>query len=347
MPDERCGSERTGRVLGRPHGSGTWALEGGVSTILKALRKLERDQPRKAGSGKTGTSFSSDGPVGSGEPRGRDIRGPGFGLVLSVAAATGLLLGAGWWWSAHQEPAPAAASAQRPVPSLRAGSRRAVPAPAPDAAVPPAQHAAAAPSGSAAGIPGVQPSRAASTPGVPSGSAAGTPAALPPLPAEVPAPIPPPSAGEAPRPRAQAASLAEAPRPRAQAASPAEAPRPRSQAASPARVPAPRPRVARRSSAPKASRLAPPAAAAAPPRRERIPDVAVAAPPPEVLVLGTVWHPDPKRRRATVRLRGQGPTVVLREGDALGTLVVAKIEPSGVVFLHEGQRLRQAVGHGP
>jgi hypothetical protein len=36
--------------------------------------------------------------------------------------------------------------------------------------------------------------------------------------------------------------------------------------------------------------------------------------------------------------------VELREGDRLEDLVVARIEPGGVVFLHEGQELRRGVG---
>ena len=73
----------------------------------------------------------------------------------------------------------------------------------------------------------------------------------------------------------------------------------------------------------------------------------MASPPPKVAVLGTTWHPDAERRRAKVQMHGHDTAVELREGVAVGTLVVVKIEPSGVVFLHEGREVRRAVGSRP
>jgi hypothetical protein len=60
----------------------------------------------------------------------------------------------------------------------------------------------------------------------------------------------------------------------------------------------------------------------------------------------TIWHPDPARRRAWVRLEGRASTE-LHEGDALGGVAVRRIEPSGVVFVVEGRELRRAVGALP
>jgi hypothetical protein len=34
----------------------------------------------------------------------------------------------------------------------------------------------------------------------------------------------------------------------------------------------------------------------------------------------------------------------VREGDAVSTLVVKTIEPSGVLFLHGGEELRRSIG---
>jgi hypothetical protein len=64
---------------------------------------------------------------------------------------------------------------------------------------------------------------------------------------------------------------------------------------------------------------------------------------PSVIVSKTVWHPQADRRVALVALEG-GDARELHEGDAIGSLVVSKIEPSGVVFVHDGVELRRRVG---
>jgi len=74
------------------------------------------------------------------------------------------------------------------------------------------------------------------------------------------------------------------------------------------------------------------------------PRVAVIPPPPQVEVLQTVWHPSPGRRSARILVEGREEPVELHEGDAVGTLVVKEIQPSGVVFLHLGEELRRPVG---
>ena len=85
---------------------------------------------------------------------------------------------------------------------------------------------------------------------------------------------------------------------------------------------------------PAPSRPAPPAPRA----------VAAAPPPPEVEVLRTSWHPRPERRTARVRVSGLAAPVEIHEGDAVATLVVKTIEPSGVLFLNGGQELKRGVG---
>jgi hypothetical protein len=66
--------------------------------------------------------------------------------------------------------------------------------------------------------------------------------------------------------------------------------------------------------------------------------------PPEVMVKKTFWHPMPERRVAEVEVEGRKGVLELHEGDAVGTLVISEIQPSGVVFLHGGVRLHRKVG---
>lgn len=64
----------------------------------------------------------------------------------------------------------------------------------------------------------------------------------------------------------------------------------------------------------------------------------------EVRVEQTLWHPRPERRVAVLEVPGREAPLRVHEGDAVGSLVVSKIEPSGVVFTREGQSLRRALG---
>jgi hypothetical protein len=66
--------------------------------------------------------------------------------------------------------------------------------------------------------------------------------------------------------------------------------------------------------------------------------------PPKVTVEKTIWHPVPERRLARIEVEGRKGALELHEGDAVGTLVVAEIQPSGVVFLHGGERFHRRVG---
>jgi len=263
-----------------------------MSTILKALRKLETDQHADPDA-KPASELQNEVLVEPGEPLIRERRTPALGAALWVAAVAGLLLGAVWWWSAQQEAEPLL-----PTPAARVSST------------------------------------SAATPAEPSAPAA---LAAPQAAASVSLAVPPAAAPPPPSQPAQPSQPSRQP----VGAEPLQAPR---APALPSRVAVPPPAPAARPE-PVASR--PPAPARPQPRQESVPDVAVARLPPEVTVLGTIWHPDAKRRRATVQLRGHPPAVVLREGDALGTLVVAEIEPSGVVFLYEGHRLHRAVRARP
>jgi hypothetical protein len=77
---------------------------------------------------------------------------------------------------------------------------------------------------------------------------------------------------------------------------------------------------------------------------ETAPDASAArADVPDLWVARTSWHPTASRRSATLEL-DTGEAREVREGDAVGPLVVAHIEPSSVVFLHEGVEIRRRVG---
>jgi FHA domain-containing protein len=111
------------------------------------------------------------------------------------------------------------------------------------------------------------------------------------------------------------------------------------------------PQPAVRVEAPPQVRAAPPPPAEPPLLEEgppAAPPVAVATlrrapPPPRVSVLRTVWHPLPERRTARVSIEGRGAPLELREGDAVGELVVSRIEPAGVVFEQGGREWRERV----
>ncbi|HEY5656961.1 MAG TPA: hypothetical protein VIY27_04155 [Myxococcota bacterium] len=77
---------------------------------------------------------------------------------------------------------------------------------------------------------------------------------------------------------------------------------------------------------------APPAVASAP------------SPEPGIRVEQTFWHPTRERRVAVLTLPGREQPLRVKEGDAVGGLVVSEIEPSGVVFAHEGGQVRHALG---
>jgi hypothetical protein len=62
------------------------------------------------------------------------------------------------------------------------------------------------------------------------------------------------------------------------------------------------------------------------------------------VVTSTQWHPDTARRSASVAVAGREGPLVLRTGDAVGPLVVTRIEPSGVVFRMGDVEIRRRVG---
>ncbi|MEE8476228.1 MAG: hypothetical protein V3T01_12780 [Myxococcota bacterium] len=87
-----------------------------------------------------------------------------------------------------------------------------------------------------------------------------------------------------------------------------------------------------------------PAVFAAPPSATVALSKLARAPIPAVFVARTVWHPRSERRIAEVNVEGRVDLLLLREGDAVGPLVVSQIDPSGVVFLHDQIEVRRRVG---
>jgi len=64
---------------------------------------------------------------------------------------------------------------------------------------------------------------------------------------------------------------------------------------------------------------------------------------PQIYVTRTTWHPDPTRRQAVVRVDDDKTLLKLREGDAVGPLVVKEIRPSGVLFVGNGVEIQTRI----
>ena len=303
-----------------------------MSTILKALRRLEQEKTR------------TDRPLreqvtgiggGHGAEAGTARRWP----ILLGGISAGVVAGAAVLFLVLSradspspppaaEPAPAAAPAapQAPMASEDVEVIDRV-APAPRIAPAPADEAA--PAAEAGPPPGsVRPFRPAehrALPGarrLPEEAAGGVPVIAAPQP---PAPAPPPLAA-------------------------AEPPVPLAAAEAPARVPAPRaePVSEAPASAPQAAKPPAPEAAAARPAPVRAPSRPAAPPPdpfPALRVESTTWHPLAERRLAVVLFPGEGARE-LREGEEVAGVTVSLIEPSGVVFRYAGREVRRKVGGG-
>ena len=67
-------------------------------------------------------------------------------------------------------------------------------------------------------------------------------------------------------------------------------------------------------------------------------------PLPALRVEKTLWHPSPDRRRAWLRVDGEDEARRVVEGDVVEGLLVAEIEPSGVVLERDGQRIQRGLG---
>jgi len=65
---------------------------------------------------------------------------------------------------------------------------------------------------------------------------------------------------------------------------------------------------------------------------------------PALNVEKTIWHPDADRRVAVVKLIDDEEVLRLKEGDAVGPLVVKTINPGSVLFNHDSIEIRYNVG---
>jgi hypothetical protein len=276
-----------------------------VSTILKALRRLEEEKTPQAGQRPLREEVAKPASP-TAKPRRSWLLAASAGVTGVAAGALLLVL----WPSV--ETAPPAATAPR------TSSARSVPTAAPRARAAPRR-----PDVRAAEVPARR-----SPPAAPAQREAAdlSPAALSspvevvkrpkakPLVAEDP---PPPSA------------------PRARPAAPAVAsPPPESTA------PAPQP-VASDNAAVAPAVAVPDAAPDTKTPASPTPATAAAA---SLRVEQVLWHPIAARRVAVVVVAGRDAPLRVHEGDAVGALVVAKIEPSGVVFADGAASLRLGIG---
>jgi hypothetical protein len=65
---------------------------------------------------------------------------------------------------------------------------------------------------------------------------------------------------------------------------------------------------------------------------------------PGLSVEKTIWHPDADRRVAVVKLIDDEGVLRLKEGDAIGPLVIKTINPDSVLFNHDGIEITYNVG---
>jgi hypothetical protein len=353
-----------------------------VSTILKALRRLEEEKSR----GTTSRPLREEVASGPIEPPRRRL--PWLPIAAMLVGA-GLGASAWWFWPYERggepvrevaEATPASPDAVTQVAETHV-TRRVPPGfndaaaqiesqlhglahgGAPDAALDPVtspdgELAAGGPPedafASAVEVverPAPQPRIAPVAPGTPQPRVLHAPAHVPEEPPAVTARRARPPV--LPSPEAPAEAIAAATQRQQAAASPdpvTEPPPPHPvEQATPkpqARPAAPRPTAtAARASEPPAPEPAPRTAQPAPERvvKKSAPvAVSPARSDDAVRVKRTQWHPEPSRRSADLDVDGRSTSV--HEGDVVGDYVVTEIRPSGVVLTRDGQRVERGIG---
>lgn len=68
---------------------------------------------------------------------------------------------------------------------------------------------------------------------------------------------------------------------------------------------------------------------------------------PEIHVVRTAWHPKPERRSARVRVSSTDELITAHEGQTVAGLVIQEITPSAVVFSAGDVEIRRRVGDDP
>lgn len=266
-----------------------------MSTILKALRRLEQERAQAAGRPLREEVAAAI----PGEPL---VRPRVSRLALAAAGIAALVLGAGGtvavvtlWAPSQGSPGPAAEAAP-PPPSL-------------------------------AGVPPEKSRTDGDTEAAPAEDAADAAVAT--------AAAADPEAGSfvpEPPPRITASSSSDTPD--VAVARPEDGPTgPSTSRPSSSGTAAPERRSSRRASLPFPS--AKPAA---------VPEALSEIPAPDLVVQRTTWHPDAERRSALVRMNDRVKPLRLREGDLVGPFVVMVIEPSGIVFMRDGELFHRKVG---
>jgi len=312
-----------------------------MSTILKALRRVEGDR-----SAQSARPLREEVASGGREARARGRRG--WLLLTLVGVGSGVLAGTLAFLSVRSEPE-APRVAQAPVVAARPAPPPSAPAPAQPAGLrePAAPALRERPLETRELPPAALVSRVERVERPPAGPRIAEEEPEPLEPAPVVAALPPsrmpgrhrpqtPSALPIDEPAASSAPIGGRAAPPAPAArEPVEEPRLAGEV-HPLRTPEPAP--ARRTSEDAG-------AAGGNPERHELREPVVRAPVPPLTVKETVWHPDAARRFALVDPGDGSPPVQVHEGDAVGTLVVQEIKPSGVRFDHDGIEVDKAVGN--
>ncbi|MCP5056347.1 MAG: hypothetical protein GY937_06425 [bacterium] len=352
-----------------------------MSTILKALEKVEEDERlgRTPGDAEPGAPLESAAPAEPASQEGRRL--PWRGALVGAAVVT-FTLGLVWLWSPEQaekeiaqtapgEARPALRAAAEPTETAAVSSDldKSVPTASigndpGDLANSIATRLAAAvsdkpPVSNVAPPPAAELPRGRVVPPAPESPRGRVvpPAAEPPplagaaeIQPTAEGPTSPPASTVRSVPPSPAPSRAEPPVASLPAALPEDPPSvepaptpvaPRAEASVALAPPAARTEPEPRSTPPTAK---PEPAPKPPPAKPRPTRVVSIPPAPTVHVTRTVWHPSPDRRSAQVEVEGFVEPLELKEGDAVGVLVVTEIQPSAVVFLHGGARLRRSVG---
>jgi hypothetical protein len=322
-----------------------------VSTILDALRRLQREQEAAGAERELRDTVTTEIPLP--EER-RTSRAPlwlvGLGLLLLAVGVSG------YWWmgrrgAPHAEPAPEVVARTQETPPASRLPRRthpvvpAQPAPAPPPApqaapVPPPMPPAPAPPPASAPVPAPAPVQP-----VPPPAAAPVPAPSPPPAPPAPVPSAAPAPGASPPAPAPSPPLAAAPVPAQPSAPPEPAARParispvrvdapqEAQASAPAPAAPVAPRPASTPAAPPAEKKsAAPARTAEParaPERRAEPEAPVEL--PDIRVTQLRWHPEARRRSASLQL-AMRQIEDAREGDVVEGLVLEEILPDAVVM---------------
>jgi hypothetical protein len=333
-----------------------------LSTILKALRRLEEEKAAAEEPRPLREQIASAPRAGDG-PRRRGWLGAATALVLGVAAGGGLI-----WWLFAGSPETIQVASATPVPE---------PAPAAPVPAPPIQPPAVP--AMVAAAPAAGPPEQAYESDV---EIIERPDALPRLADSEPIaaadtepkrgstrPVETSAAMERMRQAARAEyaaaerarrGLPQAPSPAEPAVEPAPAePQPtkivavapdilvQAPEAPPPPQPAPEP-VQEAKPAPSPPPEPKPVREAAAPRPAPEPVREAPAPPPADLpsfaIEKTQWHPLADRRVAWLRMPGESEPRRVVEGDVIDGLLVAKIEPSGVVFERDGKKIQRVLG---